>query len=399
MYEAAFEYVAKTGELYYNYYQEVGEAYHSGKPRPSRPEVPRRCLKKIEELSPGQKASLISIAIIVARGGITDTDKSVVAAAAEQDAELEFSEDVDRALQDALVNLLHKLSKASLRFHSEYHLQKYLRELETNYVNGRAPTLTREALLDFLRNNYHAYRSSRVLNCCLKGIVDDISNRKYCPPDDEKVGQALAEFQNFLGNMVEDKNNWFLDFLPQLDGWSLHLGSKIRSLPEERRSNWRELFEYAEKAHSKKVTKTFLKGAGSVLDNIPDGVFSELMDEVEDSLGQRGIVDLPHKSGLYSSDQLLHLSNVPRVRGLLGMSRLSQAPKMAITLERIIDRCFRKIPGVGPLEEMLGQTALDSLVELNSSHTSEVLKRLHDTYKKNKNISKRLIKAIELDRG
>ena len=249
--------------------------------------------------------------------------------------------------------------------------------------------------LGFLRANIDKNRSSRSIASFIRGLLE--TGEASCHWAGEFTDQELDQIEQIreIGTRCEpDGGDWFSELLPQADGWSLALGDVLAGVTGEDRKRWEQLLELAASAKGTRPAKTFMKKAGQLIDNIRAEQFWLMLDEVENAFGEPGVAFQQLSTIGMGHVELMHPENVDRLRGIVWVSALAPGPRTALTLERLMDKGFEKIPMVGPRCEKLGQAVIDALIESGDPNCYERFNYMLERYGMNKNIRKRLEKAL-----
>jgi hypothetical protein len=390
VYQHAVDFLVKVGNVYIENDNDWADAYMDSQPCPEARKIDESYYKRIAQLNIQQKASLVGVAIKVEKGwghDISGMDQSLFV----DELSLETDESQDQSHQKALILLREYLTSQKLAFQSNRQLFLFLQSMMDRQ------TLEVSKNMVFFKTNFYSYRTSSLLKSYVIGQKELLSRSivaRYI--QDDRGEGILAQLEHYESEFLQDPNEWFSDFLPQIDGWSLYLADKLSTNLSDSttRNAWRNVFAVARTAKGRRPSAKFLIASQSVIEEVTGLFFCQLLDEIEDCLGHKGIAEIPSASGLMHDNRLIHRDYVPVLTGIMWMSRLVEIRRVAICLERVITRLFHKIGGVGPLNEMVGQAAIDSMISLGDPLNKERFKKLLEAHRKNKNLRKRLEKAI-----
>ena len=179
-----------------------------------------------------------------------------------------------------------------------------------------------------------------------------------------------------LGEVAQDDRH-----LPKaVDSWT-HAFIEARSaLPKQEQLALAALVDHAATAKGSKPTKTFLKKAAELRADLPS--FPTLLETVLRAIGDR---ESPF--GL-----TLEIAHTDLLRALVWLG--SDDPQLSSALGEAAANCFRKIPGVGPLNAKVGSACANALARMGTAEAVGQLTRLQQVVK-HVSTRKQLNKALE----
>lgn len=371
------------------YHRELGLAVINQLPTPSKPRLPKSALDQLSKLTPAQRA-VLHTALKDIHEIWSEEYYELENLLDEQEEELSEAQFLDSTHGDAVECLIEKLEKLPMSFGAEQSIRDTLRKLYKPNTRGLGATLK------FLKANFSKHSSDRNLACYLHGLValEDYFIAFRGVNDDPKREKDLVIIRGYIDSLTPSPLDWYLNVLPQLDGWSLHLGDELTNADETTQNYWTSLLEHLGNAKGKKPTKAYADSTKKLFETLPADFTDQALELIENSIAKESVISvLNGKAGKYDLT-FIHESNFRYILGMIWTCEIHNSQRTPTILERILDKCFTKIPGCGPLNEMLGQASIDALLRLN--HESNTM-RFNDQlmkHKKNKNLRKRIEKAI-----
>ena len=218
----------------------------------------------------------------------------------------------------------------------------------------------------------HAYLFSDIIP--LKDIADWFEHHKNSASGlDASLHKSLAAFVHHLeghplltkalqknmirlkvvlGEVAQDDRH-----LPKaVDSWTHAFIESRSALPKQEQLALAALIDHAAKAKGSKPTKTFLKKAAELRADLPS--FPTLLETVLRAIGDR---ESPF--GL-----TLEIAHTDLLRALVWLG--SDDPQLSSALGEAAANCFRKIPGVGPLNAKVGSACANALARICLLYTS-----------------------------
>jgi hypothetical protein len=190
---------------------------------------------------------------------------------------------------------------------------------------------------------------------------------------------------------------WFENFIPQHDGWALGLGDILELAISEEANDWTRVFETARLGNTPKPTKDFIKAVHTLRQSIDDLRFTSMFNQIEAAMHEVSPVSVWDSNAHFpiKHESTYATSSVEMLRGLIRIAGFYQSRRTFLSLERVMERSFEKISGMGPRCETLGQEALDSMATMEIENKIERLRIAFLRFKANKNVAKRLTKSIQ----
>lgn len=189
----------------------------------------------------------------------------------------------------------------------------------------------------------------------------------------EKYDKELADRINRL--LSEDKIEPVLK-LSIVDAWTFSLDHQLEKMGFDAKQKWHELLTHANGAMTSKPSKRFLKQAKTHIDAIGEAAYISTMRALLTAVGASGPCNVPYMGYPTQHRTLLDDRYTTMLRGVVWMcSQLNDQYLMAAVGEAA-ERCYRKVPGIGPRNAKIGNACVWTLSEVGSMHAIAQLSRL-----------------------
>ena len=168
------------------------------------------------------------------------------------------------------------------------------------------------------------------------------------------------------------------------------INPQVKNLEDELQNSWYSLFHLFIKSSGSKPTQKFLKDTGTLIDTIGIHKYKGLAQDWLEFAASLKTIETP-KQHTYSSGQIynyvayefLHEKNHVFLKGLIwSMSKFHDSKTLSI-LAKLTERCFEKIPGVGPTAASIGNACIYTLGNTKGLEGISHLSRLKLRIKQN----------------
>jgi len=246
----------------------------------------------------------------------------------------------------------------------------------------------RFGLTDCLRDDIRYILASKPLAPFVKKTQDN----HYWGPD---IGKALQKLQNLL--IVEGDDSSIPPFEFGTGRCGTILNASIKDLPEEKKTKWFALFHHLHTATAGKPTQKFLKASKPLIDAIGPAEFKKLVNECFSSLGKLPI-EVRTQTYSYGQEYQVHeyieSKSFNLLKGMLwSMSRFHDQTSLQ-SISILTEKCFQKLPGVGPAAAGVGNAGIYTLAESKGLAGISHLSRLKMKIRQN-NTQKLIQKYID----
>jgi hypothetical protein len=249
-------------------------------------------------------------------------------------------------------------------------LSSFFKQIEYSFTDIALPNSIKEILEDILsfkkETNTHVYKDQLKL--------------------EEKINLLLFK-SDTNGNKV--KPTYFVGE----DNFK-NLGNTIlEQIKKEDQEHWFTLMQLAQKASGAKPTQKFLNEAKTTMDAIGSDKFKKVTQEwfLEVINLKETITKHTHTYNKqeyhYNSIDFLSSPNVDILKGFLWMSSWYNDSNTIITISKLADRCFKKIPEKGPASAGLGNACLYTLYASKGLDGIAQLSRLRLKIKQNNTLT------------
>lgn len=212
----------------------------------------------------------------------------------------------------------------------------------------------------------------------IKPYVNKTAQQYYWGHD---IGKAVKRLQQLL--IVEGED----DSVPPFEFGSGRCGSlinkNISELAEEKKAKWFALFHHLHTASAGKPTQKFLKTAKPLVDAIGANDFKKLANEWFSALARLPIA-IQTQTYSYGQEYEVHeyieSHSFNLLKGLLwSMSRFHDQKSLQ-SISLLTEKCFQKLPGIGPAAAGVGNAGIYTLAESKGlagiSHLSRLKMRI-----------------------
>ena len=174
----------------------------------------------------------------------------------------------------------------------------------------------------------------------------------------------------------------------------------IDSLPTDQQDHWNQLFHHLSTATSGKPTKKFISICNPLVDAIGKAAYKALVNQWFSNIANFAVDTSTHTSSYngreynYESHEYIESYSFNFLKGLLwSMSRFHDKQSLQ-TIAQLTEKCFQKIPGVGPAAAGVGNAGIYTLAQSKGLAGISHLSRLKLRIKQN-NTQKLIQKYID----
>jgi len=229
---------------------------------------------------------------------------------------------------------------------------------------------------------------SELLISTLKQIGKDLSGSSV--PYEEKKRLKLIEKVDSLLHLANaaPEEVRVVRFLGE-DAFSEYANPKIAQLPETEKPVWYRLITHAQKAGGGKPTKKYLEEARKIMAELGAEKFKAVVHDWFYFLSHHKEVPVTqyHNYGGRASSYVvltfLTSVNIDAIKGFIWMCTEVNDPAILRQLAALAERCYRKMPGVGPVAAAVSNACFFALAQSKSMEGIGQLSRLRLRIKQN----------------
>jgi len=237
-------------------------------------------------------------------------------------------------------------------------------------------------LVDWIEACYKRGEVSAELDNAVQAFRQDIGRT---PMLTKPFREQLMRLDVVLGKVPVDDR-----FIRKpVDSWTTTFFKVRAALEPAEQAKLNALVELADSARGSKPTKTYLKKAKALSDDFP--AFEASLRSIIEAIGVAGKRSVKFKGYPTDNSTLLDSDHTDLLRGLLWMC--ADAPGLAIPLGGAAERCYKKIPGIGPRCAKTGTACVNALSRMPTVDAMGQLSRLQ-TVVKHASTRKQLEKAL-----
>lgn len=198
-----------------------------------------------------------------------------------------------------------------------------------------------------------------------------------------KVEKLLFEAENKSGAVAPYS-------LPE-DGLGVYINKTVNDFDTALQDPIFELFHLFLKASASKPSASFLKKSASLIDQIGIVNYKNIVHDFLEVLIQLKVTEITHERGWVSRHFLEEKNNI-LIKGMIWSLARFHDTKTLNLVARTAERCFKKIPGVGPAAAAVGNACLYVLGNTRGLEGISHLSRLKLKIKQNN--TRRLIEKL-----
>ncbi len=177
--------------------------------------------------------------------------------------------------------------------------------------------------------------------------------------DERKVGKRIESILSCKDHPINPK----AFELHTGEAWTDVMLVELGQLNDNAREHWHALLEHCQTARSSKPSKKWLKEANRLLDPIGTQPFVNVLCQTLAAIGEAGKSQVLNYGGWthYSDPTEIHDTHVELLRGLVWTTSLVDNDALIAAVGDAAERCFKKIPNVGPRSPKIGNACLVAL--------------------------------------
>ncbi len=203
----------------------------------------------------------------------------------------------------------------------------------------------------------------------LKAFLKEVLNWKVMEPNNSYYGTDIGKVINKIqAVLLEDSSEKkIIPFKFKTDEYGIFSNSILEAQKTETKNILYEILHLSIKVSGGKPTQKFLKATSILIDNVDFKTFKlfiyKLLEEVIHHKPIEKTTNYTHND--YSYDytyyEFIEKSNLNTLKGLVWTLSKFHDSKTTILISKLAERCFKKIPGVGPTAAALGNACLFTL--------------------------------------
>ena len=176
-------------------------------------------------------------------------------------------------------------------------------------------------------------------------------------------GTDIDKLKLRMNKLVFDAENDDKNVVPYIlpeDGLGIFINATVSNLDTELRNKMYALFHLFLKASSSKPSQSFLKNTNAIIDEVGTALYKKLIHSFLNEVIQLKETETRHANGWVSREFLKDKNNV-LVKGMIwSLSRFHDMETLNL-VSLAAERCFKKIPGVGPAAAGVGNACIYTL--------------------------------------
>lgn len=278
--------------------------------------------------------------------------------------------------------LCHQLLKSLIRKklpYTDQDLSRLLRQADAAQRN-----FLEIPLLSILTNVARC-TESRGIDAKTRAALEQLS-KTYHPEaygaDERKVGEriqqllAAAEAQKGAAE-VASATSMQID-LHTGEAWTLALEKQLEPLDALQRRVWAEYLDHCQSATASKPSQKWLRTAEALQRSLDSAALVAVLVDVLAAIGKPGAAQRFNHGGhiFFGDETQVHDTHANLLRGLIWSTSLLDDERLIAPLGDAAEKCFQKIPEVGPRCPKTGNACLIALSSLPNEHAVAQLGRL-----------------------
>ncbi|NRT16795.1 hypothetical protein HNP99_003168 [Flavobacterium sp. 28A] len=214
----------------------------------------------------------------------------------------------------------------------------------------------------------------------LKNLKENISssNNHY---DEKQIVKITRKIDDILFLSTIDKNELKPILFLGKDNFANIANHQISLLPEKEKSNWYQILALSQKSTGSKPTAKFLTISKELLLQTDITNFKNTLIDWFDFI-IKSKDELPEQQ-YYPGRFVISSPNVDMLKGLIWMCSQLNDTAIIYKLSTLTERCYRKIPNLGPASASMGNACLYSLYKSEGLEGVNQLSRLKLRIKQN----------------
>ena len=199
--------------------------------------------------------------------------------------------------------------------------------------------------------------------------ITKVSEKKY---DDRNLKKLQTKVREVLAVNSSDEMTTTPFFFDEQDHFGVMAANDLKKANAKIAAKWFDLLHHASSANTGKPSTKWIAKATPLVKAIGQKTFLKRIKSWIDFINK---MELTQMNEWYSF--FFHQNNVPTIKGLIWCLSLLPNEELDQDLEKLIARCFKKIPGVGPTSGALGNACIYTVAQRNSLGGVALLNRVH----------------------
>ncbi len=291
-----------------------------------------------------------------------------------------------KAQKDFLMALLYRTIWYSIDSQSKYALY----QIANLFVRKKLP-YTEDEMIFILRAFIHPKTNklySFQMGSFFKNVEDHVKAKGMSDALRESLNEVIElkpknnyDEQGFSKIKNSARELWAANFsdgetvlpflLEKTDEFGKKVNRDIALLDYEIQRKWYKIFQLSSTASAGKPSKKFLEKATLLISDLGEKDFLEKMEEWIQFLNKMEMTQVSHWY-----HRFVHAQNATLAKGLMWILSTLKTSQVNASLEKLIVKCFKKIPGVGPASGALGNACIYTISSRNSLEGVATLNRV-----------------------
>lgn len=214
--------------------------------------------------------------------------------------------------------------------------------------------------------NYIAKKSGTEIE--LKQVIQEILSWKEINSETQYYGSDLAKIRTNLSKLIHDGGeNSLPPYRLDKDNFGDYVNESIDRLSKEEKHDWYALFHHCLTASAGKPSKKFLGSGNEIIDKIKIDKFKTITRDFFSFVANMKAVETIHHH-TYNGQEYTHSTytfladkNNTLLKGLVWLFARFHDTQSVQTIGKLCEKCFEKIPGVGPSAAAVGNACMYTL--------------------------------------
>ena len=221
---------------------------------------------------------------------------------------------------------------------------------------------------------------SDLLIVALNNLKEEVNLYDISYFEKEKV-KIINKINDILNVSIEGEKTFKPVLFLSKDSFSDFANNQIKNFNENEKITWYQILDLAQKATGSKPTAKFLTTSKDVLSKIDNSNFKKTIIDWFDFVIKSKDVESTRQ--YYAGTFAVSSPNVDILKGLVWISSQFNDSALVYKLSSLAERCYRKIPNVGPASASLGNACIYSLYKSEGLEGIGQLSRLKLRIKQN----------------
>lgn len=259
--------------------------------------------------------------------------------------------------------------------------------LQKRYNHGNVTYWPISQLLTQITRNFSADNLPDRVQQSLKNLKSEIEAAKINTKDSAKIVDRIDSLLFKAGN---DRSAVRPVLFVGDDGYAEFANPMINAVGPDEKPGWYKALAHAQKASGGKPTNKFLAQGKEIIQEIGPEKFKKMIVEwldfishLKERVKTHSYQYANNETREYNSYEFIAAPNLEMIKGLVWMCSQFDDTKTLQTIAAVAERSFKKIPGVGPAAQSLGNAALYTLFKSKGLEGIAHLSRLKLRIKQN----------------